>query len=77
MVIGGRWSVVGSANLDIRSRKLNQEVIVGIRDEAFGAAMQKMFSRDTLTHIKLIFPNGGREPFGSNFRENFDRSNRG
>jgi cardiolipin synthase A/B len=46
LVVDGRWSVVGSPNMDIRSHELNQENLVGVLDEAFAAQLEKTFLRD-------------------------------
>jgi cardiolipin synthase len=46
MVVDGAWSVVGSANMDIRSRELNQENVVGILDRGFAEQMEKTFLDD-------------------------------
>lgn len=53
MVIDGDWSIIGSANMDNRSRKLNEENIFGISDKAFGTAMENTFLED-LNHAKQI-----------------------
>ena len=45
-VVDGRWSVVGSANMDIRSKELNQENVLGILDEGFGRKLQETFLAD-------------------------------
>jgi cardiolipin synthase len=44
-VVDGKWSVVGSANMDIRSKELNQENVLGILDEGFRAAARGDVSR--------------------------------
>jgi cardiolipin synthase len=46
LVVDGVWSVVGSANLDIRSMELNQENVLGILDARFGAELERTFARD-------------------------------
>src|SRR3990170_2917321 len=43
VVVDGQWSVVGSANMDIRSKELNQENVLGILDEGFGREVQATF----------------------------------
>ena len=53
MIVDGTWSIIGSANMDNRSRKINQEVIVGIADAAFGARMEEIFAAD-LSRAKQI-----------------------
>lgn len=46
LVIDGLWSVVGSANIDIRSKELNQENVLGILDREFGAQLERTFLHD-------------------------------
>jgi cardiolipin synthase A/B len=46
LVVDGRWSVVGSANMDIRSKELNQESVIGILDEGFGGQVERTFLAD-------------------------------
>jgi cardiolipin synthase len=46
LIEDGRWSLVGSANMDIRSRRLNDEVVIGIQDEAFANELGVIFARD-------------------------------
>lgn len=45
-VADGRWSTVGSSNLDAQSLRQNLEVNAIIRDEAFAAALTRMFEED-------------------------------
>ena len=42
----GSWSVIGSANMDIRSRRLNDEVVFGVQDAAFSKSMNDLFQKD-------------------------------
>ena len=58
-VVDGRWSVVGSANLDIRSSELNQENVLGILDADFAARLQETFLAD-LDHSEEIRIEGWR-----------------
>ncbi len=53
IVIDGDWSVIGSANMDNRSRKLNEENIFGISDKAFGTEVESIFLND-LNHASQI-----------------------
>jgi cardiolipin synthase len=41
VVADGRWTLVGSANMDKRSVKLNEENILGIADPAFAAEVER------------------------------------
>lgn len=53
LVVDSAWSIVGSANLDIRSGELNEEVIVGMLDRGFAADLEKSYEHD-LTRAKEI-----------------------
>ncbi|HEV2146683.1 MAG TPA: phospholipase D-like domain-containing protein [Longimicrobiaceae bacterium] len=53
LVVDGRWVVVGSANMDIRSKELNLENVIGILDREFGAQMERTFL-DDLQHAREI-----------------------
>jgi cardiolipin synthase len=53
LVVDGRWSIVGSANMDIRSKELNQEAVIGIADRDFGRQLQDTFFAD-LRHSREI-----------------------
>lgn len=46
VVADGLWGIVGSANMDIRSRELNEENVVGVLDDTFGRALERTFSAD-------------------------------
>ena len=59
LVVDGKWSVVGSANMDIRSHELNQENVVGVLDAGFGDQMETAFRKD-LTRSREIQPDHWR-----------------
>jgi cardiolipin synthase len=46
MVVDGAWSTVGSANMDIRSFRLNFEINLLISGSNFGAQMESIFEND-------------------------------
>jgi cardiolipin synthase len=46
MVVDGRWSIVGSANMDVRSKELNQENVLGILDRGFAEQLEETFFAD-------------------------------
>jgi cardiolipin synthase len=52
-VIDGIFSVVGSANLDIRSQELNDENVLGIQDAEFARVLEASFLED-LKHSNEI-----------------------
>lgn len=46
IIVDGTWSIIGSANLDNRSSQLNLEMITGVYDPVFGAALLEKFEED-------------------------------
>lgn len=46
IVVDGLWCVVGSPNMDIRSKELNEENVLGIVDAGLGAELEKTFLED-------------------------------
>jgi cardiolipin synthase A/B len=46
LVVDGRWAVIGSANMDIRSKELNEENAIGIMDPGFCARLEEIFLDD-------------------------------
>jgi cardiolipin synthase len=46
LVVDGVWAVLGSANMDIRSKELNQEGVIGILDQGFGEQIRDTFMED-------------------------------
>ncbi|HET9316989.1 MAG TPA: phospholipase D-like domain-containing protein [Vicinamibacteria bacterium] len=46
VVVDGVWSVVGSPNMDIRSKELNEENVLCVLDPALGARLDEDFRRD-------------------------------
>lgn len=49
----GRWSMVGSANIDSRSRVLNDENVLGIAHEGFAEALERVFLSDLANSHEL------------------------
>ena len=52
-VIDGQWSIIGSPNLNSRSRQLDEENALGIYDEPFGSSLKATFFND-LESAKLV-----------------------
>src|SRR5665213_419518 len=46
LIVDGVWSVIGSANMDNRSRKLNDEIVFGIADANFAHTLEVTFAAD-------------------------------
>jgi cardiolipin synthase A/B len=53
ITVDGTWSVIGSFNLDIRSKELNEENALGIQDEKFTAQLDEIFLRDLKNTIEI------------------------
>jgi cardiolipin synthase len=56
VVVDGQWSIVGSANMDIRSKELNQENVLGILDQGFGREMEATFLADIARAKEITLP---------------------
>lgn len=53
VVIDEQWSIVGSANMDVRSKELNQENVLGILDTEFAGQIESTFLQD-IEHAREI-----------------------
>jgi cardiolipin synthase len=53
VVVDGKWTVVGSANMDVRSKELNDENVLGILDSRFAETVEATFLED-LKHARQI-----------------------
>ncbi len=65
------WSIIGSANLDFRSLRRNDEGNVGIMDSAFGKQMAGIFYDDMARSEKINLEQWHKRPFHEKFREYF------
>ncbi len=52
--VDGVWSLVSSANLDIRSEELNEENLLGILDESFAAELEASFEDDLARSEEVV-----------------------
>ena len=69
VVVDGQWSVVGSANMDIRSKELNQENVLGILDEGFGGEVQQAFLDDLEKAKEITLPEWRRRGLWARVKE--------
>jgi cardiolipin synthase len=53
LVVDGQWSIIGSSNLDSRSRRLDEENVFGILDSALSMQLEDLFTAD-LRHSEEI-----------------------
>lgn len=56
IVVDGSWSIIGSANMDNRSRKLNEEAVFGILDKEFGASLESIVLADIAKAEQIKLP---------------------
>lgn len=68
MIIDGKWSVVGSANLDNRSSQLNLEAIMGVEDSVLAQNLEDQFQKDLKKSAEITNDHWKRKiilrPFG-------------
>ena len=62
MVVDGRWSLIGSPNLDSRSRQLDEENVFGILDPALGRQLEDLFTADLQRSSEIEPTRGAAEP---------------
>lgn len=65
------WSIIGSANLDFRSLRRNDEGNVGIMDSSFGKQMTAIFYDDIRRSEKITLEQWHKRPFHEKLREYF------
>ncbi len=53
MTVDGAWCAIGSSNFDDRSFETNDEITLGLRDDALAARLESIFERDTRDCIEL------------------------
>jgi cardiolipin synthase len=63
LVVDGTWSIVGSANMDIRSKELNQEAVIGIADTGFGRQLTDTFFNDLERSHEIVLEEWRKRPF--------------
>ena len=68
-VIDGRWSTIGTFNLDHLSLRSNLEVNVSVLDEGFGETMEAAFVRDLSRAIEVDRRAFGFRPLGQRILE--------
>ena len=73
LVADGVWSIVGSVNMDVRSKDLNQENALGMLDEGFAAEMEETFHRDVDQAREVHLDEWRSRPFYHRIRERFCR----
>jgi cardiolipin synthase len=67
MVVDGKTSILGSANLDYRSIEYNLELSAVIRNQTFGRQMQDLFENDVTYSKKISLKEWRRRPTWDRF----------
>jgi cardiolipin synthase len=70
-VFDGVWSVIGSANLDFQSLRINDEGNVGIVDAEFAGQMTEMFQEDLSHSEQITLEAWLKRPFIDKVKEQF------
>jgi cardiolipin synthase len=71
--VDGVWSIIGSANMDNRSLKINEEGVYGVSDTDFTGRLEVVFKQD-LTHARQItLPEWEKRSYFDRAREIFAR----
>ncbi len=73
IIIDDDWSIIGSANMDNRSRKLNDEDIFGVSDTVFGAALENTFLEDLNQAKQINLTEWKKRSIWERIREVFDQ----
>ncbi|HYD91948.1 MAG TPA: phospholipase D-like domain-containing protein, partial [Flavobacterium sp.] len=69
VVVDDLWSIVGSANIDIRSKELNEENVVGVLDSRFAGEIEKLFLEDLDKSREITLSAWQRRPWWWRVRE--------
>jgi cardiolipin synthase len=69
VVVDGKWSIVGSPNMDIRSKELNMENVLGILDAGFASEMESTFRKDLEKSKEIKLEEWRRRGRWQRFRE--------
>ena len=71
VVVDGKWSVVGSANMDIRSKELNEENVLGVLDPSLAAELEGTFIEDLGESKEITLSEWKKRSIGARIFERF------
>ena len=69
MIVDDRWVSIGSANLDNRSFRLNDEANLNVLDQTFAAEQAEIFDQDLKQCRRITYSEWRRRPFLEKFVE--------
>ncbi|MEX2584617.1 MAG: phospholipase D-like domain-containing protein [Gemmatimonadota bacterium] len=73
LVADGIWSLVGSVNMDVRSKELNQENALGLLDPGFAQQVEETFFADLENAVEIDLATWRRRPAYRRVVERFFR----
>ncbi|MHC4821335.1 MAG: phospholipase D-like domain-containing protein [Planctomycetota bacterium] len=71
IVVDGEWSILGSANMDIRSFRINLEVSVDILGRDVAADVERIFADDVQASVPIDLETWSHRPWTRKFAERF------
>ena len=71
VVVDTRWSIVGTANMDVRSMELNQENVLGIRGRDFACQLERAFIADLEQSHEIKLDEWQKRSTWERFKERF------
>jgi cardiolipin synthase A/B len=69
LVVDSLWAVVGSANMDIRSKELNEENVIGILEADFAVQLEQSMEADLLRSTEIDRVQWRRRPIRNRILE--------
>jgi cardiolipin synthase len=69
VVVDSLWVVAGSANMDIRSKELNEENVLGILDEPLARQVEASFLQDLSFSKEILSDEWRRRGLGQRIAE--------
>jgi cardiolipin synthase A/B len=69
IVVDGAWSIVGSANMDVRSKELNEENVIGVHEHEFAAQLEASVENDLTRSVEIDRTAWRRRGFGKRIVE--------
>ncbi len=72
--VDGIWSIIGSANMDNRSRRINEENAFGISNRQFATALESIFLKDLARAKEITLSDWRKRGIWTRVREKLDRN---
>jgi cardiolipin synthase len=69
VVVDGKWSIVGSPNMDVRSKELNMENVLGVLDAGLASDLEATFHKDLKKAKEIRLDEWRRRGWWERFKE--------